>query len=488
MKWLITGGAGFIGSHFVKYALRKGVQVVNVDALTYAGHLENLREVEALAQPQGLFQRGRAYEFVHADISDEEAMRAVFRRHPNINAIVNFAAESHVDRSLQTPDVFLKSNILGTRVLLELARESRARFLQVSTDEVYGSLGDSGAFTENSPIQPSSPYSASKAAADLIVQAYVRTHGVDGVITRCSNNFGPFQDPEKLIPMAIIKALRGERVPIYGDGKNVRDWLHVSDHCVAIDFALWYGRAGEIYNVGGGNESSNLETVAILLDELKADPDLIEFVADRPGHDRRYAIDASKMRALGWRPQTVFETELRNTARWYVEHRDWWEAILSGDRQSANEPEAALPVEIASEIGSEASEMAAPVAPEPIDEASIEDEQTDDFETDAGRCEDEALDALDSLAEAQESETPSDENEDAPEEPIVLDFETLPDDETAPAPTPAAVFDDDLILTGGIEPAPTDRVATTPVEPETIVEIPMLFGHDGSEEEPEFPK
>lgn len=372
MKWLITGGAGFIGSHFVKYALRKGVQVVNVDALTYAGHLENLRDVESYAQPQGVFRaRVRPYEFVQADISDEEAMRDIFRRHTNINAIVNFAAESHVDRSVKAADVFLKSNILGTRVLLEMARESRARFLQISTDEVYGSLGDSGAFTESSPIEPSSPYSASKAAADLIVQAYVRTHGVDALITRSTNNFGPFQDPEKLIPKSIVKALRGERIPIYGDGKNVRDWLHVTDHCIAIDFALWYGKTGEVYNIGGNNESSNLETVAILLDELGIDPEQIEFVADRPGHDRRYAIDARKIRALGWRPQTVFEKELRNTARWYTENRAWWEAILAPSDGDETEQQAE-PVDIP--VAREPEHSSAPRDRKPVDDAKPADD------------------------------------------------------------------------------------------------------------------
>jgi len=322
MNILVTGGAGFIGANHVRWLLANTEdRVVNLDALTYAGNLENLAGLEA--HPR--------YRFVRGDIGDRGLVRALLDGE-RIEAVVNFAAESHVDRSLDAPRLFLETNVLGTQTLLAAAREAGVgRFLQVSTDEVYGSLGAEGKFTEATPLAPNSPYAASKAAADLICRAYHHTFGFPVVITRCSNNYGPCQFPEKLIPLMIANALEGRPLPVYGDGLNVRDWLYVTDHCVALDLVLRRGRPGEVYNVGGDNELPNLELVRTLLRLLDRPESLIAFVADRPGHDRRYAIDATKIRReLGWTPAHRFADGLAATVRWYLDNRAWWEQIRSG--------------------------------------------------------------------------------------------------------------------------------------------------------------
>jgi dTDP-glucose 4,6-dehydratase len=324
-KILVTGGAGFIGSNFVRLLLQDTAHsVVNVDLLTYAGNLENLQDVEAHAR----------YAFVKADIADGPAMQRVFGEHrPEL--VVHFAAESHVDRSVLDATAFVRTNVIGTQVLLDQSRAHRvARFVHVSTDEVYGSLGAWGYFTEQTPIQPNSPYSASKAGSDLMVRAAVHTHGLDCVVTRCSNNYGPFQFPEKLIPLMIANALEGKPLPVYGDGKNVRDWIHVLDHCAGIHAAMERGKAGEVYNFGGDAERENLTVVRTILRLLGKGEDLIQYVTDRPGHDRRYAMDSSKARAvLGWRPAHTFEAGLEQTVQWYVRHRTWWERVRSGAYQ-----------------------------------------------------------------------------------------------------------------------------------------------------------
>ncbi|WP_178022541.1 dTDP-glucose 4,6-dehydratase [uncultured Paenibacillus sp.] len=322
MKLLVTGGAGFIGSNFVRYMLKRhpNYRVVNVDALTYAGNLENLQPVEN--HPN--------YTFVQADITDAAMMDALVRQ--DIDVIVNFAAESHVDRSIVEPDVFVKTNVLGTQVLLDAARKYNvAKYVQISTDEVYGSLGEKGLFTEETPLSPNSPYSASKAGSDLLVRAYHETYGLPVNITRCSNNYGPYQFPEKLIPFMISKALAGEELPVYGDGLNIRDWLYVEDHCSAVDLVIHQGRNGEIYNIGGNNERTNLDIVRTLLKQLGKPESLITFVQDRPGHDRRYGIDPAKtMSELGWKPKYSFETGIVETIRWYLEHQEWWTRIQNG--------------------------------------------------------------------------------------------------------------------------------------------------------------
>jgi dTDP-glucose 4,6-dehydratase len=322
MNILVTGGAGFIGANHVRWLLANtDDRVINLDVLTYAGNLENLA---------GLEEHPR-YRFVRGDIDDRELVRALLAGE-RIEAVVNFAAESHVDRSLDAPRLFLETNVLGTQTLLAAAREAGVgRFLQVSTDEVYGSLGTEGKFTEATPLAPNSPYAASKAAADLICRAYHHTFGFPVVITRCSNNYGPYQFPEKLIPLMIANALEGRPLPVYGDGLNVRDWLFVADHCAALDLVLRRGRPGEVYNVGGDNELPNLELVRTLLRLLDRPESLIAFVADRPGHDRRYAIDASKIRhELGWAPAHHFADGLAATVSWYQDNRAWWEKIRSG--------------------------------------------------------------------------------------------------------------------------------------------------------------
>ncbi len=324
MKLLVTGGAGFIGSNFVLHVLKTvpGAQVINLDALTYAGNLENLAAVKD----------DKRHEFVKMDIRDREAVaRLCADRKPD--AVVNFAAESHVDRSIDGPEVFADTNVLGTLSLLEAARKAGTDiFLQVSTDEVYGTLGASGYFTESSPIQPNSPYAASKAGADQFVRAYHHTHGMDTRITRCSNNYGPYQFPEKLIPLMITNAMQGRALPVYGDGLHVRDWIFVTDHCRAIMAVLENGAAGEVYNIGGAHELPNLEVVRTIVRAAGADQSLIEFVKDRPGHDRRYAIDSSKARKeLGWQPAVGFAEGIERTLAWYRENRTWWERIKSGE-------------------------------------------------------------------------------------------------------------------------------------------------------------
>lgn len=325
MKILITGGAGFIGSNFVHYMVKRypDYTLINLDKLTYAGNLENLKSVENAPN----------YRFLKGDILDRELLKPVFQE--GLDAVINFAAESHVDRSILEPDVFVKTNVLGTQVLLDLAKEYGVRkFVQISTDEVYGTLGDEGLFTETTPLAPNSPYSSSKAGADLLVRAYHETFGLHVNITRCSNNYGPYQFPEKLIPLMIKNALEDQPLPIYGDGSNVRDWLHVEDHCSAIDLVLHRGVSGEVYNIGGNNERTNLQIVRRILELLNKPDSLIRFVEDRPGHDKRYAIDATKIRKeLGWVPKYTFDVGIEQTIEWYLEHRDWWERIVSGQYQ-----------------------------------------------------------------------------------------------------------------------------------------------------------
>lgn len=313
MNILVTGGAGFIGSNFLHYMIRQYPQdrFINVDALTYAGNLSNLEDIQE--QPN--------YAFYKVDIRDREGLEAVFLKEEP-DAVVHFAAESHVDRSITNPLGFAETNVLGTMQLLDMARRFHVqRYLQVSTDEVYGSLGQTGLFTENSPLQPNSPYSASKASADLFVRAAVKTYGIHASITRCSNNYGPCQFPEKLIPLMIHRAMDNQPLPVYGDGLNVRDWIYVEDHCRAIDLVLRKGKTGEVYNIGGNNERTNLQVIQAILKITGKSNDLIRFVPDRPGHDRRYAIDASKIsRELGWLPLTDFEQGIRQTVAWYIQH------------------------------------------------------------------------------------------------------------------------------------------------------------------------
>lgn len=323
MKLLVTGGAGFIGSNFVIYMLQQHPQyeIINVDALTYAGNLENLKSVEDNAN----------YTFVKADIANKEAIEAIFAQH-KIEVVVNFAAESHVDRSILEPEVFVNTNVLGTQVLLDAAKKHNvSKFVQVSTDEVYGSLGETGLFTEETPLAPNSPYSASKAGGDLLVRAYHETFGLPVNITRCSNNYGPFQFPEKLIPLMISRALNDEALPVYGDGLNIRDWLYVEDHCSAIDLVIHKGVNGEVYNVGGNNERTNVDIVQKILQELGKPTSLISYVKDRPGHDRRYGIDPTKItKELGWKPKHNFETGIKETIQWYLDNKEWWQRIQSG--------------------------------------------------------------------------------------------------------------------------------------------------------------
>jgi dTDP-glucose 4,6-dehydratase len=323
MNLLVTGGAGFIGSTYVRRIRhqRPADLVVNVDALTYAGNLENLRDLEG--DPRHVF--------VRADIRDRTAMIDLMRQH-RIEAVVNFAAESHVDRSIQSAAPFLGTNVGGTLNLLEAAQESGVRrFLQVSTDEVYGSLGPTGAFEETTPISPRSPYSASKAAADHFVMAFHHTHGMDVVITRCSNNYGPFQFPEKLIPLMILNALEGKPLPVYGDGLYVRDWIHVEDHCDAVDLVLARGVSGEVYNIGAENERPNLDVIRAILRHTGGDESLMRQVPDRPGHDRRYAMNARKIReSLGWTPRHDFEKGLADTVSWYRSNGVWADRVRSG--------------------------------------------------------------------------------------------------------------------------------------------------------------
>jgi dTDP-glucose 4,6-dehydratase len=323
--WILTGGCGFIGSNFVRLALtqRPDLTITNIDLLTYAGNRESLRDVEQ--------SFGERYHFVQADIADSAAMQSVFDSCTQApDAVINFAAESHVDRSITDPGSFIRTNIVGTANLLELARaKGTPRFLQVSTDEVYGSLGAEGLFTEQSPIQPNSPYSASKASADLLARAAFHTFGQNVVVTRCSNNYGPYQFPEKLIPLMIVNAMRDRKLPIYGDGKNVRDWIHVDDHCEAIMRVLDAGAAGEVYNIGSDNEWENIAIVKAILAAVGKPESLIEYVIDRPGHDRRYAIDSSRMaQELGWSATRKFTDGLQQTVDWFQANEAWWQPLL----------------------------------------------------------------------------------------------------------------------------------------------------------------
>ncbi|WP_420539407.1 dTDP-glucose 4,6-dehydratase [Paenibacillus polymyxa] len=325
MKLLVTGGAGFIGSNFVLYMLKHhpDYEIVNIDALTYAGNLENLKSIE----------NNPKHSFIKVDITDAQAIDQLMQQ--GIDVVVNFAAESHVDRSILEPEVFVKTNVLGTQVLLDAAKKYNVtKFVQVSTDEVYGSLGETGLFTEETPLQPNSPYSASKAGGDLLVRAYHETFGLPVNITRCSNNYGPYQFPEKLIPLMISRALTDQQLPVYGDGLNIRDWLYVEDHCSAIDLVIHQGKLGEVYNIGGNNERTNLHIVKTVLEELGKPESLISYVQDRPGHDRRYGIDPTKtMNELGWKPKHSFETGIKETIRWYLDNEEWWTRIQSGEYQ-----------------------------------------------------------------------------------------------------------------------------------------------------------
>jgi len=322
MKLLVTGGAGFIGSNFVHYALKEHPdwEVTNLDKLTYAGNLENLKEIQD--QP--------GYHFVKGDIADRKLVDKLVSQ--RFDVIVNFAAESHVDRSILDASPFIETNVKGTQVLLEGAKKHGIqRFIQVSTDEVYGSI-DNGRFTEESHLSPSSPYSASKTAADLLCRAYFKTHHLPVIITRCTNNFGPYQFPEKLIPLAITNALEDKPVPVYGDGLNIRDWIFVVDHCRALDAVIQKGKPGEIYNIGSGNEKTNLELIHKLLELLDKPQSLIQFVTDRPAHDRRYALDCAKIAIeLGWKPDYSFEKALSATVDWYLKNEFWWRSIKSGE-------------------------------------------------------------------------------------------------------------------------------------------------------------
>ena len=327
MKIIVTGGAGFIGGNFVHYMLNKynDYKIICLDALTYAGNMETLEPVNC--NPN--------FKFYKADIADREAVYEIFEKEkPDI--IVNFAAESHVDRSIDNPGIFLQTNVIGTGVLMDACRKyGITRYHQVSTDEVYGDLPLDRPdlfFTENTPLHTSSPYSASKASADLLVQAYHRTFKLPVTISRCSNNYGPYHFPEKLIPLMIANALADKELPVYGKGENVRDWLYVEDHCSAIDLIIHKGRVGEVYNIGGHNERTNLEVVKIILKELGKSEDLIRYVTDRPGHDMRYAIDPAKIHnELGWLPETKFEDGIKKTIKWYLDNKDWWQHIINGE-------------------------------------------------------------------------------------------------------------------------------------------------------------
>lgn len=325
MRLLVTGGLGFIGSNFILDMLNtyKDLSIVNLDLITYAGNLENLKEAEAF---------GSRYKFIRGDIADRNLVSEIVSTMPD--AVVNFAAESHVDRSILDSSVFLKTNIIGAQVLMDCCRDQKiSRFVQISTDEVYGSLGPlDPPFTEANDLKPNSPYSASKASADLLARAYFKTFGMDVVITRCSNNYGPLQFPEKLIPLMITNAIQDKELPVYGDGMNVRDWIHVSDHCRAIDMVLRKGKPGEVYNIGGSCEYPNIDIVKLILSKLKKPFSLINYVQDRPGHDRRYAMNANKLTdELGWTPSINFEDGIDQTIKWYIENEPWWRRIKTGE-------------------------------------------------------------------------------------------------------------------------------------------------------------
>ncbi len=321
---LVTGGAGFIGSNFINHILqeRDDYFIVNLDKLTYAGNLENLKQSEKKAN----------YKFVKGDICNAELVNYVFESY-KIKHVINFAAESHVDRSILGSEIFYRTNVIGTNVLLEASKRFQVKkFLQVSTDEVYGSLGKEGLFTENTPLSPNSPYSSSKAGADMAALAFYHTYGLPVTVTRCSNNYGPYQFPEKLIPLMIINSLHNKELPVYGDGMNVRDWIYVIDHNIAINLVFEKGKSGEVYNIGASNEMPNIQIIKLILQHLDKGEDLIRYVTDRPGHDRRYAIDSSKIKnELGWEPKFTFEQAIAHTIDWYVKNKEWWEKIISGE-------------------------------------------------------------------------------------------------------------------------------------------------------------
>lgn len=323
---LVTGGAGFIGSNFVSYILKENSDctIVNLDKLTYAGNLENLRTCEKYGN----------YHFIKGDITNAELVNYIFEKF-RITHVINFAAESHVDRSILGSEIFFRTNVIGTNILLEAARRFQVeKFLQVSTDEVYGSLGATGLFSETTPVSPNSPYSASKAGADMMALAFYHTYQMPVTVTRCSNNYGQYQFPEKLIPLMIINAMNDKKLPVYGDGLNVRDWIYVIDHNKAINLVLEKGRPGEVYNIGASQEMTNIEIVKLILKNLNKTEELIEYVKDRPGHDRRYAIDSGKIRTeLGWKPEYRFEQAIADTIEWYKNNTDWWKRIISGEYQ-----------------------------------------------------------------------------------------------------------------------------------------------------------
>ena len=320
MKVLVTGGLGFIGSNFIRHILHKypNYKITNLDKMTYCGNPDNLKDIE----------KNKNYSFVKGDICDAKAVDKLVE---GKNIVLNFAAETHVDRSIDDPKSFIRTDVDGTHTLLEAAKKHGVKkFVQISTDEVYGSI-EKGSFTEDSALQPNSPYSASKAGGDLIARSYNKTFGVPAIITRSSNNFGPYQYPEKLLPLFITNLLEGRKVPVYGDGMNVRDWLYVIDNCEAIDLVMHKGKVGEIYNIGADNEKTNLEITKLLLKELGKNESFIEYVKDRPGHDRRYSIDSSKLRNLGWKPRFKFEAALKDTVKWYNGNQNWWKRIKSGE-------------------------------------------------------------------------------------------------------------------------------------------------------------
>jgi dTDP-glucose 4,6-dehydratase len=323
---LVTGGAGFIGSNFINHILneREDYFIVNLDNLTYAGNLENLIPSEGK----------KNYQFIKGDITNPDLVRYIFEKY-KIKYVINFAAESHVDRSILGSEIFFRTNVIGTNVLLEISRRFEVeKFLQVSTDEVYGSLGSEGLFTEETPLSPNSPYSSSKASADMMALSFFHTYGMPVVITRCSNNYGPYQFPEKLIPLMIINSINNKKLPVYGDGMYVRDWIYVIDHNKAIDIVFDKGRIGEVYNIGASNEMPNIQIIKLVLQHLNKSEELIQFVKDRPGHDRRYAIDSSKIQnELGWKPSILFEDAIKSTIDWYLQNENWWERIISGEYQ-----------------------------------------------------------------------------------------------------------------------------------------------------------
>jgi len=326
-KILVTGGAGFIGSNFINYILsnQNDTSIVNLDKLTYAGNLQNLKSVEN--HPK--------YTFIKGDIVNDELVSYIFQKY-EITHLINFAAESHVDRSILGSEIFCRTNVLGTNVLLENSKRfGIQKFVQISTDEVYGSLGPEGQFEESTPLQPNSPYAASKAAADLMALAFHHTYNVPVVITRCSNNYGPYQFPEKLIPLMILNSLNNKKLPVYGDGLNVRDWIYVIDHNKAVELVLEKGKSGEVYNIGANTEKPNIEIVKLIINQVGKSDELIEYVKDRLGHDRRYAINSSKIKKeLGWQPEHSFEDAIKSTINWFVQNEKWWKEIISGEYQN----------------------------------------------------------------------------------------------------------------------------------------------------------